>query len=250
MNRREVYERLIDLAIKVAEGKVNPLEVDVASFIEQIKWGVIPDYADLRGLLDDVRALNGLTVILEAQSKLLKEKGLGLYFSRFLIKLRLMKMDVNDLVEVFKKSWSPSVGIEVVNLDALKRSLVYFVNLPTPLRRRLRQEGGGGKLSCTEVEKPFKLVNVEKQMEELYQKLVEYSNYRYVEYYDFLRHTGDPIESAYLLSYLLSEGYVEAVVDRFLNKVYIRPRASRTPIKSPTTLVTTLKLDQHRNERG
>ena len=84
----EYYDRLIDLAISVAEGKVDPLDININKFIEYLKKASIESF-DYNLLYKDIRALSGLVLILEAQYKSLKDRGLGLYIEPLLLKLKI-----------------------------------------------------------------------------------------------------------------------------------------------------------------
>ena len=233
----ELYDRIIDLTRKASEGVINPLDIDVGRYIKELsKLFDNVDYE--KYLIKDIRALNGLISILELQSECLRRMGLGLYLDKVLIKLKILKSNVNELARIFEEVWSPIASIEALTVDDIKEVVLYFENLKPLYERRLKR-GGVSTIRSLESAEYYKLdKDIKSRMMELFNELVNYSGGKYIDYYRFIE-MGNCIERAYTLSYLITEGYVDVKIDRWTGRVEIKPADRR--IKGDASLALVIK---------
>jgi len=203
LSLKEVYERIIDLSLKVYKGEVDPLDIDLADFIKYIIEADVENLPiDLMYL--DINALYGLALILEAQSRVIKEKTSGLYIDKILAKLNLVKMSISELSNVLRLSWRP-------NAEAS------FIDIESPIQYYIEER-------------------VSEHMGRLYNELVESAGFNWIDYYEFIER-GDKIFRAYILSFLITSGYVQMKVDRIRKKILIKacekPIEFRNPVSIP-----------------
>jgi len=220
-NLNELYERLVDLAILVSDGKVDPLDIDISRFLNIIKEVNLEKY-DTSMLYKDIRALNGLILILEAQYKALKDKGLGLYIEPLLVRLKAKQLSIEKLANILLRCWTPTINVITSSTMDLLSSFAYFKSLKPLSERKL-------------IIKPISLAkedikamimipeNIELKLKNLYKELVEYSEGSWVEYISFIYKSGDPIERAYLMSFLVTMGAVQMKYKRLEDKYFIKP---------------------------
>ena len=240
----EIYDRIIDLAVKVAEGDVDPFDIDVGRFISILSKNQSLDKLEYGFLLKDIRALNGLIAILEAQGKFLKKRGMGLYLDKMLLQLKIFKMDINELAGVFAMSWKPIATLEMINLDGVREAISYFNNLSDLASRRFSLE----EKQFSHIDFKPKLFIVPSElkslMNKLYYELKNYSKEEYVDYDEFIMHKGDPIENAYLLSFLISEGWVNVKVDRLEEKIWIKPMKHKKELVNSSSLAVVIRREK------
>jgi hypothetical protein len=238
----EIYERIIDLAIKVAEGKVDPFDVDVGRFLRDIsRYGELSTL-DFDILVKDINAINGLIMILEAQSKVLKRRGLGLYLDKVLLRLKLYRMDIEDLSRIFSKAWRPIVEVESINLESIKESLFYFNNLKDLMSRRLKFDELREPVSGDVEARYFVLPRrIRERIMSFLEELRDVSRGDFIDYWRFIHMRGDPVERAYLLSFLISDGWVDVKINRLEERIWIRPLDERRPVTNPSTLAVGVK---------
>ncbi len=247
-NLDEMYDRIIDLAIKVVEGDVDPFDVDVGRFITLLSKHEALDSLEYSYLLKDIRALSGLIAILEAQGRSLKKRGIGLYLDKLLLRLKIFKMNIDELANIFSISWRPIVSLEMINLESIGESVSYFNNLSDLASRKFSFEEehlsyGDFKPKLFIIPSELKLL-----MNKLYEDLKHYSKGEYVEYEAFIRYKGDPIENAYLLSFLISEGLVDIKVNRLEEKVWIKPLKFKKELVNPSSLAMVIQHEERKKD--
>ncbi len=237
----EIYERIIDLAVGVAECRIDPLDVDVGRFLERLKrlGDVDPSLVDL--LMLDVRALHGLIMILEAQSRRLRDRGYGLYLNRLLVRMAADKLTSEELVDLFEASWRPIMELEYMDRDLLDDALTYYVNLIDLALRSRIMPSFREVLVDVSPELFREPVDLEGYGDELRRELWEASRGDYIDYFDFIFKGEKPVLRAYIVSFLISDGWIDVKIDRLKRKIFIRPREKRLEFRNPTSIVVVMK---------
>lgn len=220
LKKNELYDRLVDLSNKVMEGKVNPLEIDISKYLDIIRE-LFKNIENIDDLISDIKALHGLIMILSAQYEILKSRGLGLYIEPVLVELRTRQLSIETIANFIKMIRTPVLELEVSNEDNILRAMEYYRKLPPINKRKYKYEIY--EIPKVDIERslviPFSIRN---KLKRIYEELSSFSNGEWVDYYDFIN-LGNPVERAYLLSFLISEGFVEMVYKRFDNRIFIRP---------------------------
>ncbi len=234
LSLREVYERIIDLSLKVYKGEVDPLDVDLTDFIKYITEADVEKLPiDLMYL--DINALYGLALILEAQSRVIKEKTSGLYIDKILARLNLLKMSINELSNVLRLSWRPNAETSFIDIESVNRALTYFKS-----RIMIRF------IPPEKISKEFKPIQcyieerVSEYMDRLYSELIESAGFNWIDYYEFIER-GDKIFRAYILSFLITSGYVQMKVDRIRKKILIKACQKPIEFKNPVSIPVVLR---------
>ncbi len=221
LKNNQLYERLIDLSIKVLEGKVDPLDVDISKYLDSIS-SLFKKLKSLDDIIKDIRALYGLTIILSCQYELLKSRGLGLYIEPILVELRTQQLSIEAIAEILRSVWTPVVEIEVSDNILIEYALDYFNKLKPIDERKIKHIVY--ELPKAELTRDFIIpLNIHEKLDELYQELIFTSKGKWVDYYNFINSKGNPVERAYLLSFLITEGRVVMMYRRFEDKIYVKP---------------------------
>lgn len=237
----ELYERIIDLAIGVTEGKIDPFDVDVGRFIERIRsmGGFDSSFLDL--LMMDVRALHGLVIILEAQSRKLLDRGYGLYLNRLLVRMAADKLGADELVGLLASSWRPIMELEYLDRGLLDDAFTYYMNLiDLALRGRVTLSFRDVDIDITP-ELFVEPVDLERFTGELLSELWEVSGGEFIDYLEFIYRGENPVLRAYMASFLISDGWVDVRVDRLKKKIFVRPRRGRIEFRNPATMVVVMR---------
>jgi hypothetical protein len=234
---KESFERIIDLAEKVYMGRIDPLEIDIDRFIDMLKVVDVESLSqDLMFL--DIRALYGLAIILEAQSEAIKRKTQGLYLDSIMIRIKLMNLDPIRLASLLDETYYPPIELSMLTEDDILEAKIHFNSI-------VRYRWTPPKQSELKVE-PMKYFD-EKEMSsmimKLYEELVDYSGYKWVDYLDFISR-GDMLLRAYLLSFLVSDGYVDMKINRVTGEISICPLKDKKIYKNPASLPVVLKGEE------
>ena len=236
----EIYERIIDLAISVAEGRLDPFDVDVGRFLERLGEVEAFDEGFIDLLLLDVRALHGLITILEAQSRKLRDRGYGIYLNRLLVRMAAEKLGEEDLVTVLASAWRPIMELEYMDQELLDEAFTYFINLlDLGERERIRP-----RLMDVEFDISPELfrepVDLASYTAELLDELRRVAGEQFIDYFEFVYRGERPLLRAYAVSFLISEGWVDVKIDRLKKKIFIRPRDSRLVFRNPSSIVVVM----------
>jgi len=229
MISKDVYERIIDLADKVYHGMVDPLDIEVSELIEMIRKVDLNKLAtDLMYL--DINALYGLAMILEAQSEAIKRKTEGLYLDSMIVRLKIMALSVDKLADILRRVWRPPTELNIVLDKDLLDAKQYFDSIIKFKWTPPRSIEGYAPPQYIFVEE-----FISKHLNEIYQELIEYSRYNWVNYNNFISR-GRKLFKAYILSFLISDGLVEMKIDRIKRTVLIRPLKKRVIYKNPISI--------------
>lgn len=220
-NKFDYYDRLIDLAISVAEGKVDPLDININKFIEYLKKASIESF-DYNTLYKDIKALNGLILILEAQYKSLRDRGLGLYIEPLLLKLKVKQASIKTLAGILAKCWHPTINIYLSSTYDLLSSLDYYNSLKPLKDRRIKMLPA--RIPEFKIGESYLLPEkIEDKMKRIFDNLLNVSEGGWVDYHSYILNYDEPLETAFIISLLVSAGLVEMRYRRLENRYYIRP---------------------------
>ena len=237
----ELYERIIDLAINVAEGRIDPFDVDVGRFIERLRalGELDPSYVDL--LMMDVRALHGLVTILEAQSRKLMDRGYGLYLNRLLVRMAAEKLGAEELIGLLGSSWRPIMELEYLDRDLLDDAFTYYANLiDLALRGRITPSFKDIDIDISP-ELFIEPVDLDRFAAELLDELWEVSGGEFIDYLEFIYRGDNPVLRAYIASFLISDGWVDVRIDRLKKRIFVKPRKERLEFRNPASMVVVMK---------
>lgn len=237
----ELYERIIDLSISVAEGRIDPFDIDVGRFIERLRRIGDIDSAFLDLLMMDVRALHGLVTILEAQSRKLRDRGYGLYLNRLLVRMAADKLGADELINLLASSWRPIMELEYMDRDLLDEAFTYYMNLiDLALRGRITPFFKDIFIDVSP-ELFREPIDLDSFSEELLSELWEFSGGDFVDYMEFIYMGENPVLRAYVASFLISDGWIDVRIDRLKKKILVRPRRERVEFRNPASIVVVMR---------
>ncbi len=233
---REELRRIIGLCKSVEEKGLDPYLVDVDDLIKVIK-DYFPRWKNIEDLCLDTEALNHIASVIRMQSEWIRYRATALYRDPFLIEEKIRKMSVEDMAEIFLRSWRPIVEFEQLTINSFREALKYWSDL-LPLSERWQRIGyekiGLQMMTREEMVEEGLLssesfaVELEKMWRELKDAALKKGKVRY---WDFIG--SDTYEAtarrAYLTSFLVTYGYARMEVNYLEEEIFLLPNEEPSP---------------------
>lgn len=243
--KRELMERIIDLAKSVRNREADPFEVDVLDFLERL-GGVYREIDESEELLMDIQAILGLTDIISQQEDWIKHKSSLLHFDPMLVSWKVRGLTKKQLAYVLVDSWHPIVEMECISKPGIKEAVQYWKNLE-PLSERgtelETEETAPGEISRDELSELgySSKKDFDEEIEEKWSDLKEMTNEdNEVSYWEFIDSEDfrETIRNAWLTSFLVSYGYASLEINPLEEEIILKPREQReTPSESESSSV-------------
>ena len=240
---REEIERIISICENIEKRGLDPFSVDVKELLFELRK-MLEENPDLDYYLLDAETIYRIATIIALQHKWLTEKARSLFIDSQLISSRLTVLDKKSIVQAFLKAWRPIISIGQLTPQRLHYGLEHFLRLPPRRDERIY----GWKLTEREIE--LSKIYLEKEREEieekmkiLYSELIERAREKNeVDYWEFISKPSieETYDRAYILSFLISEGYVEVRRNPLKNELRLIPNNQKVPRRNTTSLVISL----------
>jgi hypothetical protein len=165
----------------------------------------------------DSEALNEITKVIMLQDNQLRFQSSKFFIDPETIRFKFRKLPREKLAEVFVSSWHPILGLEQLTSQGFLNAFDYWHEL-LPISERLRRPdiGKPDKAQDIDVERLNKMGIISEEeffnkLEKLWKELKEkHSTQGEIEYWKFIFESkfSTTIDKAYLLSFLITNGYV------------------------------------------
>ena len=236
---REELEKIIKICESVEKRGLDPFTVNVKELLSTLRKA-LEENQELDHYVLDAETMYKIAAIIALQHKWLRDSAQALFVDAQLIGTKLLAADKKSIVRAFLKAWRPIISLEQVTFQRLKQGIDYFLGLPPRSGERV----WGWKISDREVELLKAKLAAEEDVDEkirmLHQELLrEYESRGEIDYWDFIRR-GDfeeSFERAYLLSFLITEGFVDVKRNPLKNEIKLIPRREKAERKRPSSLV-------------
>jgi len=212
----ERVKRIIHTCHMVEERGLNPFNVEVGEELRTLD-GQLDDLKSYEELCLDVEAVNMLTKVVKAQKDWLSEEASVLYTDPAFIEYKLRKISTKAMVEAFMRAWKPIAYIEEISKEELIKAVDYWNRLK-PLKSRWSKLTGdrklGGYIELEELKRQGLITDETfyKDFEKVLDELKEVCKTKgSVSYWSFIsgKSFEETVRRAYMLSFLLTYGYVE-----------------------------------------
>lgn len=232
--RRELLERVIELAEAVRSKGLDPFDVRVREFFQKLRE-LLPMLRSYEELFLDAQAVLGLSDVIQHQEEWVKHRSSVLYLDPLLIMLKVQALDSQELAEIFLRVWKPVVEVEVLSPGGLREALDYWTEL-SPLSERAKELEGGGKGVSAIGERELERWGVLEKEE--FEKLLEKTRRELertcgkegkVSYWEFVKGPSyeQTVKRAWMVSFLVSYGYADLELDPLEEEITIRIRGER-----------------------
>lgn len=242
---REEIERIISICENIERRGLDPFTVNVKELLVKLRR-ILEENPNLDYYIIDAETLYRIAALIAFQHKWLTEKAKALFIDSQLISARLTALDKKSIAQAFLKAWRPIVSLEQLTSQRLQQGMEHFLKLPP------RREGRGYGWKLTEKEMELAKIAAEREKEEmerkvktLYRELLERAGERgEADYWDFISAPTlkETFERAYVLSFLITEGYAEVRRNPIREEIRVKPNPEKRLRKSPTSLVISIEV--------
>lgn len=236
---REELIRILMILENVEAMKIEPFSVNLASILERLR-NILEEHKDTETILLDAETMYKISVVLGLQQRWIRDRASSLFIDNQLIKTRIVFGSVDSLAKAFLSAWRPLIRIEQITLQYLLRGYEHFLSLPARNRRKINAYGAMTEVP-SEGWKFYREEEVTKKIEAIKEELARDGGW--VDYWEFVRRGGleDTYERAYLLSHLISRGFVEVAIDVLNDKVMLRSSESANDMDRNVSFVTSIR---------
>ena len=236
---REELEKVIRICENIEKRGLNPFTVNVRELLLRLRR-MLEEGGDLDYYVLDAETMYRIATLIALQHKWLREKAQALFVDAQMIETRIIAADKKSIVRAFLKAWRPIISLEQITMHRLRQGLDHFLSLPP----RSGEREWGWKFSQREVELAKASLESEEdiapKLRALHEELIkEYEERGEVDYWSFVERGGfeESFERAYLLSFLITEGYVDVKRNPLKGEIKLIPRREKAERKQPTSLV-------------
>ncbi|MDH5806926.1 MAG: hypothetical protein QXW62_06740 [Candidatus Methanomethylicaceae archaeon] len=230
-HKEEYYEELakiINLCQSIRIKGEDPFLVDIPQKL-QILRRLLPKWKSIEELLMDAEAIKEISLMVKLQSDWVKKKASGLFIDPFIIKAKISLMSKEALASAFLSSWHPIISLEQLTLKKFSEALDYWKTL-IPISKRIKEieelkELEEKTLDISDLVK-LKFLSDKTFEEEIHKVKEELNNLKEpMDYWKFIIRESyeETILRAYVLSFIISEGYVELIYNPIEEKIMILP---------------------------
>ena len=230
---KERLERIIEMCIAIENHTVDPFTLDIDEIIKVVKE-YFPHWQHPEELKLDAETLHHLATVIKLQSEWVKQRSTVLYTDPFLLEEKILKMEKQEMVNIFLKAWNPLVEFEQVSLNTLAQGLLYWEAL-APISERWKDlyatEVATGFASRDELIKQRVLGDKEfsAELDCYWQELKDCVSTKgqdgKIQYWDFIGADTyeETVQRAFLTSFLVTYGYATLEINRLEELVFIKP---------------------------
>ena len=237
---REELKDVIEACRAVEEGRTDPFAIPVEKLLEVVR-DLFPLWEEPEDLSLDAEAVEAISGVIKAQSEWVRERSTRLYRDPFLVEEKLLKLEGDELAELFLRAWHPLVELEQLTPLALDTALRYWAELPErgPPEEAVEAPEEAIKAPGAEVE----VEDIQEALEDLWRELREEARGGSVPYWDFITADtySETVRRAYLTSFLITYGYAILGVDPLSEELVLRPR--RRPRRRPREKATSVVIE-------
>jgi hypothetical protein len=240
---REELERVIQICENVEKRGLDPFTVNIRALLEKLRR-LLEEGGDLEHYILDAETMYRIAALIALQHKWLRERAQSLFIDAQMIQTRLMALDNKSIVRAFLKAWRPIISLEQITIHRLRQGVEHFLSLPP----RAGGRSVGWKVSQREVEHVRGSLELEEELseklEQLHRELIQrYELEGEIDYWEFVQGKSfeETFERSYLLSFLITNGYVDVKRNPLKNEIKLVPRREKSERRRPASLVITLR---------
>jgi hypothetical protein len=214
--RREVYEEIegiLELCKAIMTQGKDPFNFNIESALKTLN-GLRSNFDDLA---IDSEALEAITGILESQKDWIENRVGSMLIDPMLVEFRIKAMDKEELRSLALSCYHPIASIEVVSSMRLKEAVDYWNSIKRYDIADMSDMPFVDEIS-TDALYSMRILSDEEFGERIDHMRKELETVERVEYQDFVK--GD-VGRAYILSFLITEGFVSLDIDSINERIEI-----------------------------
>jgi hypothetical protein len=214
--RREVYEEIesiLELCKAIVTQGKDPFNFNIESALKTLD-GLRSNFDDLA---IDSEALEAITGILESQKDWIENRVGSMLIDPMLVEFRIKAMDKDELKSLALSCYHPIASIESVSSMRLKEAVNYWNSIKRYDIADMSDMPFVDEIS-TDALYSMRILSDEEFGERMNRMRKELEEIERVEYRDFVN--GD-VGRAYILSFLITEGFVSLDIDSINERIGI-----------------------------
>ena len=242
---KEEILRIIEICESIERSGLDPFTVNVRELLQKLRR-IVEENKDMDVIVLDAETLYKISVIISLQHRWLRERASNLFVDSQLVSAKIMAADPKELARCLARSWRPIVSGEQLTKQMVINGYEYFLSLPP------RRGGAGEETHQAEVEEISGTISLkefaeeevlEEEMKRMHKELLSLTSEEpEINYWSFINREGveKAADRAYVLAFLVSEGYAEIIRNAITGEMKIRPLPEKKRHESPTSLAITV----------
>jgi len=248
--KREYVERIISTCERVLRRGVDPFTIEVERYIKYLK-DFLSQSSSTEDLILDLEALEALSRIVEFQGRWIRDKSFKLYFDPLIIEAKVKSLSLSDLAHVLCQALRPIASVKMISRVGFEEAAKYWLNLP-PLKDRWgrlpHQIPATESMSIEDLirEKLALRGSFSEMVEEFWRRVKDSSKDGKIYYWDFIKSNSfeESVLKAYMLSYLVSYGYVGLDYDPKADDYVIIPYEEKIQVLGSNSIAVSISYDE------
>ncbi|MCR6668875.1 MAG: hypothetical protein NDF51_02645 [archaeon YNP-WB-040] len=248
--KREYVERIISTCERVLRRGVDPFTIEVERYIKYLR-DFLSQSSSTEDLVLDLEALEALSRVVEFQGRWVRDKSSKLYFDPLIIEAKVKSLSLSDLAHVLCQAMRPIASVSLISRMGFEEAAKYWVNLP-PLRGRWGrlppQTSTIESISFEDLirERLALKGSFSEMIEEFWGRVKEASKGGKIYYWNFIKSNSfeESVLKAYMLSYLVSYGYVGLDYDPKVDDYLIIPYEEKVQVSGSNSIAISISYDE------
>jgi len=242
---KEELMRIIEMCETIEKSGIDPFSVNIKELLRKLR-NILETAGNLDVVVLDAETMYRISVIIALQHRWLIERAGNLFIDPQVIATRIVAADNKTLALALARSWRPIVSGEQLTKKMMLDGMEYFLMLPPRGLRRGREATAVSETPETGDVKNSMFMEteiLEQKMQELHRELLEERNGEEIDYWYFLSKQGDEkaVERAYVLSFLISEGYADLRRNPITGEIKIIPYHAKKKRESPASIAIAIR---------
>ena len=242
---REELSRIIELCESIEKSGIDPFSVNIKDLLQKLR-NILESSNNLDVIVLDAETLYRISLVIALQHKWLVERAGNLFIDSQIISAKILAADNKSLAQALARSWRPIVSSEQLTKKMIIQGMEYFLALPTRASRSGKQSltdnsiQGNSSIQYDVIQDEL----LEQRMKELHQELLnEKQSEKGINYWSFIRKEGEEkkLERAYVLAFLVSEGFADIKRDPITGEFWIIPYKGKIERSIPASIAVTIR---------
>jgi len=242
---KEELERIIELCDSIEKSGIDPFSVNIKELLQKLRR-ILEGSDNLDVIVLDAETLYKISLVIALQHRWLKERASNLFIDAQIVSAKVLAADNKSLAQALARSWRPIVNGEQLTRRMIIEGMEYFLSLP-PRGGKAEERNLTSNLTYDEASIRYELLQdelLEQRVKELHLELLnEKLGEKGVNYWGFIAKEGEEkkLERAYVLSFLISEGFADLRREPITGELWIIPYREKIERRTPASVAVTIK---------
>lgn len=227
---RERLLRIIGLCVAVENRGADPFEVEVKEILDTLRK-YLPNWKILDDFVLDSETLKQIAGIVHLQGNWVKSRSKSIFVDPLLIEVKVKLMNTQRLLDIFQRSWHPTVEMESLSPMRVEQAIDYWNQLISLQERHLTLPESSDALGFITLEELAKRNILSEEsfrvtLESLWENLKNSVGQKArIPYWDFILQETyeETVKRAYFVSFLITYGYAMMEINPLEEEIFLLP---------------------------